>query len=106
MGEEFVNDVRDSMHVVTLDFEGLAPEKGVYSERDRKMFALAILLSSSIFFNSKTDFTTEKMMEVSIIEDIFRKIKINDQDISSATPDGSKGQRDRVSTSELNKLQT
>ena len=67
------------------------------------MFALASLLCSSIFFNSKHDFNHEKLMEIGLVEDLYRKIKMSDNEFTSTvTPEG-KNSKQRVSSHESNK---
>ena len=70
------------------------------------MFALATLLSSSILFNSTTEFNEKSLLEIGLIEDIFRKIKITDQNFNvMGTPDGKK-HKERISSNENIKQQT
>ena len=103
-GEFLQYETQEPRYHVVLDFEGLAPdEKGVFTERDRKMFALASVLCSTIFFNSKIDFNHEKLMEIALIDDLYRKIKISDKDFNpTITPEGRGGKNERVSTHQEN----
>ena len=63
------------MHIIFLDFEGLQAEQND-APHDSKMFALAVLLSSMICFNSKTQFEEKTLDELSLCSDLHRYIKI------------------------------
>ena len=63
------------MHIIFLDFEGLQASKNS-APHDCKMFALSVLLSSMVCFNSKVSFEEKTLDEMSMISDLHRFIKI------------------------------
>ena len=63
------------MHIIFLDFEGLQAEEN-NGPHDKKMFALAYLLSSMICFNSKLQFEEKTLDELSMLTDLDKFIKI------------------------------
>ena len=65
------------MHIIFLDFEGLGAEENRDNQaHDRRMFALAFLLSSMICFNSKLQFEEKTLEELTMLTDLDRYIKI------------------------------
>lgn len=63
------------MHIIFLDFEGLQSSENSKTH-DAKMFALSILLSSMICFNSMSLFEEKTLEELSLVSDLHRYIKI------------------------------
>ena len=66
------------MQLVLLDFEGIQMDQTdrTFSPRDHKMFTLAVLLSSAICFNSREKFDESSMLEMGLIKDLWKHIKI------------------------------
>lgn len=71
-------------HLIVLDFEGFSyshrgKEKDtspVKSTTDSKLFALCVLLSSSIFFNIEKTFDEKTMKDLDVIQKFENYIKI------------------------------
>jgi hypothetical protein len=68
-----------NMYVLLLDFEGLyqpLKEASSTASCDCKLFALAILVSSLVLFNSKYKLEDKSMDQFSMLLDLQRFIKI------------------------------
>jgi hypothetical protein len=85
-----INDDCD-WHVIFLDFEGFAStHRGldkntskVKSTIDSKLFALCVLLSSSICYNIESTFDEKTLMNLDVIKDFENYIKIRMPTVSS-----------------------
>ena len=91
-GESTYNE-EHKQHLIVLDFEGFSTthrgrEKDtspLKSTTDSKLFALCVLLSSSIFFNVEKTFDEKTMKDLDVIQKFENYIKIRMPTLSNTT---------------------
>jgi len=91
-GEPYRMDDECDTHVIFLDFEGFSStHRGqdkntskVKSTIDSKLFALCVLLSSSICYNIESTFDEKTLMDLDVIKDFENFIKIRMPSVSAS----------------------